>query len=312
MKEIIITICLLFSFSLLYAVKPVTKDENKTGRNAAYTPSTMQASYNRIIYQEQGFFIDGSPGLSTILSKNQSSEIWKSEGGLGYNVSLGYFRTISPLLKLKLGIGFSSFDAKLTGDGEIQSNELTDIDNDIYFESLTISNVEYNINPMYVTVPLVVEFGNPNISKLGYYFDLGFEYAYMINENSSISGTYSTRGIYPQWGVTIENVPELGFYTARELDSTGDLPKSNYSVKGGAGITVPLSGIVIFKIGVMGYLGLNDIGSKRATKPDSSPLSQQTYEFRSKYINSPLTSSSGSKTLYTGIEFGFYISNRVK
>jgi len=134
----------------------------------------------------------------------------------------------------------------------------------------------------------------------------------MINDNSSASGSYSTKGIYPQWGVTIENVPELGFYSERDIDSDWSLQKSNYSIKGGAGITVPLSGIVIFKIGVTGYLGLKDIGSNHDQNTDFGPLTQKAYEFRSKYINNPLASSNGSKTLYTGIEFGFYISKRVK
>lgn len=312
MKEIIIITCLLFSCLILYATEPITIKDKKTEKSSSYSTSSKQAPFKRTIYQQRGLYINVSPGISTIKNSNLSSDIWKSENNLGYNVSLGFFHSLSSWAKVKLGVGFSSYSTHLTGNGEFKSPEFKDIDNDTYIESLKLTNVEYNINPMYLTVPLVIELGNPNINKVGYYVDFGFEYAYLINENGSASGSYSTKGIYPQWGVTIENVPELGFYSEKNLDSEWSLQKSNYSIKGGAGITVPLSGIVIFKIGVTGYLGLKDISSNHDQNTDFGPLTQKAYEFRSKYINNPLSSSNGSKTLFTGIEFGFYISKRVK
>lgn len=308
----IITICLIFSCLILYAEEPIKKEDKKTKIISSYPTSHMLAQNEGVIYQEQGLYIDASPGISAIKNSNLSSDIWNSENSLGYHFNMGFFRSVSPLVKVKLGLGFSSYSTHLSAEGEVQSPELADIDNDNYFETLTLSNVEYDIKPMYLTIPLVIELGNANLNKIGYYFDFGFEYAYLINANSSASGSYSSKGTYPKWGVTLENVPELGFYSERNLDSELDMPKSNYSLKGGGGITVPLSGLIIFKIGVTGHLGLKDLGNKQVKNPDSSPISQQAHEFRSKYINNPVTSAKGSKTLYTGIEFGFYISKRVK
>lgn len=312
MKEILITTCLLFSCLILYATEPILTKEKKSEKTAAYSNIETQAPYNRIIYQEQGFFIEASPGVSSIKNKNLSSDIWNPESNLGYNFNLGFFRSVTPWVKIKLGLGFSSYSTHLKGDGEINSPEFTDIDGDTYIESLTLSNIDYSINPMYLTVPIIFELGNPNINKVGYYIDFGLEYSFLVSENNSTSGSYTAKGIYPQWGVTLEDIPELGFYSARNLDSQWSLPKSNYSLKGGAGITIPLSGIVIFKIGVAGYLGLKDIGNKQAQKNDSEVLSQEAFAFRSRYTNNPLISSNGTKTLFTGIEFGFYISKRVK
>ena len=312
MKEIIFTICLLFSCIILYATEPVAGKDGKTEKSTSFSTFPTYAPQTGIIYQEKGFYFDVSPGISFIKNSKLSSDTWKSESNIGYNFNLGYFYSMSTWAKIKMGLGFSSYSTYLKMGGEITSPALNDIDNDTYFESLTLSNVEYDVNPMYITVPVVFEFGNPNISKIGYYFDIGFEYSYLINENNKTSGTYTTKGIYPQWGVTLENIPELGFYTSKSLEPNWHLRKSNYSIKGGAGITIPLSGMVIFKIGLTGYLGLKDIGNNRAKKDDASPLSQQAYDFRSKYINNPLATSKGSKTLYTGIEFGFYISKHVK
>lgn len=312
MKETIITTCLLFSYIIVQAIEPVTTKDGKTETSILYMPVFAQAPYKKEIYQEQGFYVDASTGKSNIRNKNLSSDIWNSKSNLGYNFNLGYFYSMTPWVKIKMGMGFSSYSTSLKGNGEIDSPEFKDIDNDTYIESLTLSNVDYTINPMYLTIPLIMELGNPNINKVGYYFDLGLEFSFLINENNKSGGTYSTKGKYPQWGVVLEDVPELGFYSAKDLESNQGMKKSNYSIKSGAGITIPLSGIIIFKIGVAGYLGLKDIGNKQAKNDDYSPLTQQAYEFRSRYINNPLASSEKSKTLYTGIEFGFYISNRVK
>ena len=311
MKKIIIAICLIISNIAVLATEPVTEGK-KEEKGIMYTTSSTLAPYRKNIYQEQGFYIDASPGISTIRNSNLSSDVWKSEVQLGYNFNIGYFRSFSPWVKLKIGIGILSYSTNLTGNGEIESPELTDIDNDIYIETLTFSDAKYSINPMYLSVPLTIEFGNPNINKVGYYIDFGIEYSYLISENNKTQGTYTAQGTYPEWGVTLSDVPELGFYSNRSLESSWSVQKSNYAVKSGAGITIPLSGVVIFKLGITGYLGLKDIGKRQVSETDFSALSDEAYAFRSKYINNPLAASGGSKTLFTGIEFGFYISNRVK
>lgn len=312
MKEIIITTCLLFSSIILYATEPVIIKDNKAEKSYTnmFYPAADYTGKN--IYQIWGYYLEASPGFSSIKSNNLSSDIWKTESKLGYNFNVGYFYSISPTIKFKAGIGFSGYSFGLKGNGEISSTALKDIDNDTYIESLTLSNVNYTINPMYLSIPLTIELGNPNINKIGYYVDLGIEYSLLINENNSASGTYTTKGTYPQWGVTLADIPELGFYTERNIEPGKYLKKSNYSVKGGAGITIPLSGVVIFKLGLTGYLGLKDIGKKQVNNSDTGPISNQAYEFRSQYINNPMSSSGGSKTFYTGIEFGFYISKHVK
>ena len=311
MKKTIITICIVISSVTLFATEPNSKGKQEE-KNISYISSSTQAPYVLNIYQEQGFYIEASPGLSAIINNNLSSDIWKSESQLGYNFNIGYFRSFSSWFKIKFGLGFLSYSTNLTGNGEIQSPELKDIDNDTYIETLILSDATYSINPMYLSVPLTIEFGNPSVNKVGYYVNFGIEYSYLISENNTTQGTYSASGTYPEWGVTLSDVPELGFYSNKNLESGWSIQKGNYSLKSGAGITIPLSGVVIFRLGVAGYIGLKDIGKRQTTETDFSMLSEEAYAFRSKYINNPLAASGGTKTLFTGIEFGFYISKRVK
>ena len=303
---------MLFSYVSLYAEDPVVTDNNllNTGNSVAIFPGEKYRT--KRIYQLRGYYVELSPGLSFIKNKNLTSDNWKINGGFGYKFNVGYFYSVNQWAKVKLGVGFTSYTTHITGSGEFTSPELKDIDNDSYFETLTISDADYTINPMYVTIPLTFEFGNANISRLGYYFDVGFEYSHLVHEKNTAEGSYSAKGEYPQWGVTLENIPELGFYSERKLESDIGMKKSNIAVKGGAGITIPLSGVVIFKLGLTGYLGLKDLRNKNFKKDESSPISQEAYEFRSQHINNPLATSKGSKSFYTGIEFGFYISKQVK
>lgn len=296
------------SFTITYATEPVNPNIAGDRENALRT-NLFSKTHTRSIYPAWGFFIDISSGLSTIGNKDISYQNWNSGNSIGYNVNLGYFYSINSLFKIKSGIGISSYHKSYTADGEFTSSELTDIDNDTYTESLTLSGATYNFNPLYLTVPLTFEIGETSVNKLGYYIDLGATFSYLIDENITADGNYTTRGIYPQWGVTLENIPELGFYT-KDLIAENDLNKSNLAIHGGAGITIPLSGVMILKLGLNAYLGLTDIGNTPKL-PDNSPVSLQVHQFRSAYINNPATIT-GSKARYIGIELGFIFSKRVK
>jgi len=276
---------------MLFAAKPITSKEKKTEKSVNNISPSLQEMKN--IYPVWGYYIDASPGIATIKINSLSSDVWNSASNFGYNLSAGYVHSFGPWTKVKLGIGVSSYNISLTGNGEIQSPQIEDIDKDTYTELLTLSNGEHIVNPMYLTVPLTFEFGNSNINKIGYYIDLGFEYSFLITENNTTTGSYTSKGNYPQWGVTLENIPELGFYTDRNLESGLNLQKSIYSVRGGAGITIPISGVLIFKLGFTGHLGLNNIGEDP-------------------YIYNPLATSKGNKARQIGIEFGFYICKLVK
>ncbi len=312
MRKAIITSCLLFFYIIYCAANPQFETEKNREENGATTPQFSTKMKKNSIYPVWGFFINASPGLTTINSDNLSSDLWELESKFGYNFNVGYFHSLAPWAKIKLGLGVSSYSTTLSGNGEVQQSMLPDIDNDLYTESLTLINAEYQINPIYLSVPLILEFGFSSLNKIGYYIDFGIEYSYLMNDNSKASGSYTTKGTYPEWGVTLENVPELGFYTAQSLEESTELPKGNFSVRGGAGITIPLSGVLIFRLGFAGYLGLKDLGNKQSDSLTDSSLSQETQTFRSGYINNPVTTTEGSKTRHLGIEFGLYISKRVK
>jgi len=312
MKRVVLTICLLFLILSLIASNSATKTKEKTNDGASLIPA-QQLKFNRgHIYPEWGFFIDGSTGISTIQNNNLSSDLWSYKSGLGYAFSVGYFRSISESFLIKSGLGISSYSSTSSGNGEVSMQQLKDIDNDNYTESLTLLNVENNVNLTYLSIPVILEFGNVNVSKLGFYIDFGVKYSFLVNDLYETKGSYTTKGTYDQWNVTLENVPELGFYTGKNVESNAKFKKSNFSLIGGVGISIPLSGEVILKMGVAGNYGLYDIGNNPPKKQEENPLSSNTYDFRSRYIDNSLAAAKGSKTRYLAIEFGLYINKLVK
>ena len=312
MKKILITTFFIFTISILSAENPPPLENKDKFNNSLYfLPQTSDLSKN-FIYPEWGFYIDAAPGYSFIENNPLPDYIWKYNGNIGYTFSIGYFKTILPFFKIKTGIGASNYREILDAYGEIPLVKLNDIDNDVYTENLTLNNVKNSVSNTYVTVPLLLEFGNTSINKMGFYINLGGSYSYLISENYKPSGTYSTSGTYDQWGVTIENVDELGFYTSKELESQAHFKKNNIALVAGAGITIPLSSMVIFKVGVVGNYGLNDISNKQPVKNDYTPITESIYNHRVKYIDNSLALTEGSRNRHLGLEFGLYFCRRVK
>jgi len=312
MKKTGIIICLLLlSFSMSFAASKKTEKE-KPVENLSYLPSSKIDFSSDFIYPLWGFYFEASPGISNINNKNLSSGLWNSKGGLGYSLNVGYFQSLSPWIKLKTGLGISGFKNTLSANGQAPQQTLTDIDNDSYTEILTLENVEKVTHPMYMSIPLIFELGNPNINKMGFYADLGIKYSFLINEDHSTSGTYSTKGTYEQWEITLENIPELGFYNEKNMQMNAALKNSNLSVVAGVGVFLPISTNVIFKGGIVTNIGLSDIGNTTLENGNSDVISDQTHSYRAKYIDNTLAVVQGSKTFHLGIEFGLYISHRLK
>lgn len=311
-KKVIITVSLIFSILIPYANNPDSPKSKKIIKDISTVTSFVSAEKGNKIFPVWGFYMDGSAGLSNIINKNLASEIWDSNANLGYNFNVGYFHSFGSLFRIKTGLGFSSYSNSLTGKGEVLSQQFMDIDNDSYTETLLLTNAQKTFNPMYLSVPVLFELGNLSINKTGFYVDLGFKYSFLMNENNKNTGTYSTKGNYEQWGVTVEDVPELGFYPSKEMESNLGFKKSNYSIIAGAGISIPLSGVTILKLGITGSFGLKDIGGNQSAASDISPLTEEAYQFRSEYIDNTFAVKEGSKTAYLGFEIGLYFSKRVK
>ncbi len=312
MKRILITILFTISLIILKAGNPPSFKRSGFFGDYSLFSSQISDLNKNYIYPEWGFYIDAAPGYSFIENNPLPDFVWKYQGGIGYTFNMGYFKSITPYFKVKSGIGVSNYRETLDAYGEIPPRQMSDIDNDLYIENLTLNNVHNTASNTYITVPLLFELGNTSINKIGYYVNIGASYSYLFNENYKPSGTYTTTGTYEKWGVTLENVDELGFYSEKQLESNAHFKKNNISVIVGAGITIPISSVLIFKAGLVGNYGLNDIGNNRPAKSKNSPLPDEVYNYRANFTDNSLAILEGSKNRQIGFEVGLYICRRVK
>ncbi len=326
MKKVVFLICVICGLNSLYGSEPFESnkkhksDNTKTGKTITKADRTVD-----FIYPVWGFYVNGSLGYSTI-SNNSLEGVWAPEGGVGYLFGAGYFRSLSPYVKLIAGLDISSVSAKIeTGDLFLVEYGANDIDGTPYMENMQVSATEI-LSPIYVSIPLLFEFGNPNIDRIGFYFDIGFRFSYLINSGYEKSGDYVTKGTYNDeyYNVTLEDVPELGFYgdirgengnmnERGVFNPTAELSKTNISLQAGLGISIPISSSIIFKGGIVTHYGLVDISnSSDAVNSTNDRITDAVYDKRSKYIDNSFAVNEGSETRYFGFEFGIYINRLLK
>lgn len=311
MKKTALIIGLAVACLSVWASEPFKPNKEITGESKALFLASGEASID-FIYPVWGYYVDVSPGFSNISS--DVAEHWNEpEGGLGYAVNIGYFRSLSPFFRISSGVGLSS--VKSTLELKPENNEFSykaeDIDGDSYFETISAKDFYEKTQPMYVSVPLIVEFGNPNIDKLGFYVNMGVRLSYLISDGYKNNGSYSAKGKYSQYQVTLKNIRELGFYNDEEVpDKSGSLKNLNTALQAGAGISIPLSSAMIFKAGVVTHWGVSDIGNSENSHIENLPEEHLRNDYFSE--NNSLTTNGKPLTRHFGVEFGLYINRLLK
>lgn len=228
-------------------------------------PSSIAVMYN---YPVKGYFLHFAPNFSNILSGNYALEMNYVNTGdvklsaasrFGYSLSAGYFKAITPQVKFLSGIGIDKYDENISAN---TIENITDQDNDIldYYDFIPSDNWENN--RLYLSIPLLIEFGKTDISKLSFYFDIGVNFSYLVNKNSIEStNNFSSISHYGEDLGYVElqgmNINELDIYMDRSIESN----PFQISVMGGAGVTYPFLTTFLLKVGVVTNYGLSGVYS---------------------------------------------------
>ena len=118
-----------------------------------------------------------------------------------------------------------------------------DNDGDIYNLNRDYYDVSEKVSLSYISVPLFVAFGQPYSNKLSVYGKLTIIPMLNISKSITASGTYTSTGYYPQWDVTLHDIPELGFNTdAQCYNNDMNMNVSSFILTGSlsAGVYYPL------------------------------------------------------------------------
>lgn len=338
MKKVTTTMLLfLFLWGLANANPKENDKKDKlypTYRNLFSTDLISPATQNNLLYPVWGFYFSGTGGLSKLnVNKDFNGT---SSLGPGVSVTAGFFRALGPNLKLMTGLGLDLLSGDLKISDIVDTTAMKDLDKVSYIENYTISELNDKINPIYVSIPVVFEFGKTTVEKQGFYVDAGVRFSYLVNDGyKNKGGEIFTTGTYPQYDdLTIIAAPELGFvgkvidgsikgisfdefagiadyWSSKNLPEYAkdfekykemvDMNKISIAAQFGVGATFPLAGgNYLLKTGLNCYYGLTDISGE--------DLSGKEQYMRNSIAAGPFK----PKPLYIGLEIALYLNKEMR
>lgn len=194
--------------------------------------------------------VDLGIGLTLFNNSNLKNDFWSKETLTNQHLSV-YFQTKRLLknfpLSVGLGIGFDNMSMKAHFNYYSETiNNLTDNDGDRYNLTRDYSDVSEKISLSYISIPLFVAIGQPYSNNISVYGKLALVPMLNVSNSITASGTYTSTGYYPQWDVTLHDIPELGFNTdAQCYNDNMDLNVNSFILAGSlsAGVYYPLCNI---------------------------------------------------------------------
>lgn len=179
---------------------------------------------------------------------------------------VAYFSQTSPIaFSIGLGYGRYSFVSHLSQHNET-INDLMDIDGDKYNAYRFFNNVEESLALGYLEIPISLHVGNNHAtSSVSLWGEVGATLGLNVRNVFEGKGTYSCEGYYPQWNVTIQDIPFLGFVENSELYNGSTKHDVNSLLIWGslaAGIYAPIGSKIGLDLGGRVAFTLNPICDK--------------------------------------------------
>lgn len=162
---------------------------------------------SKFLYARFGF-------LSRELDHGQvEARFHKSKFKASTRTSLGFFlqdTLFKGLMNLGLGVKIQNLNSTLQefDDSFIQM----DLDNENYFHLIQASNIEETVNQVSFEIPIIYSLKS---------FNFGFILSIPVSSTFSGKGFFEYQGYYPQYNLTLSNIPEYGFYPRERVLFSG-------------------------------------------------------------------------------------------
>ena len=188
---------------------------------------------------------------SVFLSNNNLNNPWEKMLSWNKQVDVYYGTgrlTESLPISLEAGVGFRSLPMSASIDHYKASVATPDCVNDMYQTILDNCSQKLTLNCVEVPVRLCI--GQPDKDKISVYTKLGVTPSFVLSSKLANSA-YSIKGYYPEWNVTFEEIPELGFFNNGGEGSKAVTPTNKFNLWGNAafGAYFPLSSSLLFNVG---------------------------------------------------------------
>jgi hypothetical protein len=178
----------------------------RTGKSRVYFGISVLPAQSKVIDEGSGLGLEQTPANT-----------------ISGSMELGIL--VKGWLSISIGLRYSSFEQGLKL-AQINGTYLTpppDSDNDNYQLRWTGTNVQETQKLSFVGVPVCIGFQIPLSSKVALYAKGGVDICMPITQSYSTKGVFSYAGYYPEYNVTISNLPDYGFPSDLNTSVTGKL-----------------------------------------------------------------------------------------
>jgi len=221
-----------------------------------YKIATPETAIN-IVSEKRKVGIDFGPEIYTMNSEfynayfdNNNGWTYSGQNNLGFGLEL--IIPIVPALRLGTGARFSNYSstAQLPYTSSTSNSLLSDADGDEYYSNVT---AELNHQNYYSTleVPAQIMLVLLPRKKFNLYLSGGIIWTKTRSAEFELSGYTITSGYYPEYNVTLEDIPEYGFESRQYSSESFDwgLKSSTIMTTYGAGIMIRMGKSSALKAG---------------------------------------------------------------
>lgn len=211
---------------------------------------------------------------------------------LGFNLTKNF--------SLSTGIGIKSYSTVLDMDNYYNSYDSIDSENDNYEMQVSGSGIVEEQKITYLSVPFKIHYNLHFTRKIGAYINSGIMFSMPLSKNYSGSGYFDYKGYYPDYNITLFNLPEYGFPENVNLNISDklDIVTINYNFFASIGFSYSLNSFLDLSLGLYYDQSLSSISNYESntyqlsrTSDEYNSLMGSTSEVKIKAIGSSLAVS---------------------
>ena len=201
--------------------------QNETySQDTVLNTSKQQDTVLNTIRIRPGFFVGISWGQSQSTVKNEgtlaiSKLVSSPQNSYAGSYEFGYY--FSNYFGLSSGINYISYKTKLSLDTYQNQFNTIDSENDAFEMRVTGSAINEEQSVDFIGIPLCLNLRIPISQKAGFYLKGGANLLIPLKQNYTSGGIFTYKGYYPAFNDLLENLPQFGFPTNKQVDGKGEL-----------------------------------------------------------------------------------------
>lgn len=207
----------------------------------------------------------------------------------------------APLVKglnLLTGLQYTNVRSKYNLSAYDYEYSSVDADDEEYTRIVNSDEITEIQKNSFLDIQLGLQYRIPLSQKAKLNFSLSGLYSINLKSEFESDGTFSYQGYYPQYNITLFDLPQYNFASNQELSSSGELElASNISVLAGLGTEFRLSEGMNLQFEFYYQQGLKNISKY---EPNNYIISDNPTDF-----NSLMNASSSTKLQSYGLKIGF-------